>query len=59
MFVISFEGFSILSLVMIRSVGSSMLRLIIDSTCSVVRIGFAVSLVGLQGCFPASDVGLP
>ena len=58
MIVASLVGFAVLSLAMIRLVGSSMFELIIDSTSSVVRIGFTLSLVGLQGGFSASVVGL-
>ena len=51
--VVSLVGFAVLSLAIMILFGSSMFELIIDSTSSVVRIGFVVSPVGLQQCFSA------
>ena len=57
MIVSSLVGFAVLSS-MIRLVCSSMFDSIIDSTSSVVKIGFIVSLVRLLRCFSAFVEGL-
>ena len=52
----SLVGFAVLSMIIL--VCSSMFDSIINSTSSVVRIGFLVSLVRLLRCFSAFAEGL-